>query len=1261
VPGVVPIAAGATLFGSEVGTGSGRINGAHGVGIDRATGDVYVPDLRNRRIDKFEASGGFLMAWGWGANEEAPAEELQTCTTFCQAGVAGSSAGQFSPEGPQGVAVDDDPLSTSYGDVYVVDWEGFRVEKFDSSGKFLLMFGGGVNETSGGDVCVAGERCTDGKHGSANGQFEWAYGAQGAITVGPSGAVYVGDKGRVEVFEASGAWRENISLAGLSATGKVTALAVGSSGAMFVKDSGATGVREFEPNGTEKPVVFDAGSESAEAIAVAAAGDVLVADPKGGFRIHEYSAAGTEVEDFGSNTAANAYGMALSEALGEIYVASAQGIWIVPVPAPGPVVQAASESATAGRHGTASLEASVNPEGSATTVHFEYVAQAAYQSSGFASASSTPDVAIGSTFADQSATANLSGLLVDGTYHYRVVASNGNGTARGPDQTFTTLPAALIEGPSASNATGTSATLSAEINPLEASTDYKLEYGTSTGYGQSFSGNVGEGTSPVLVSRHIQELLPKTVYHYRLVTSSAVGTIEGSDHTFTTQSASAPLTLPDGREWELVSPADKKGALIEFLGSSDIQAASDGSAITYRANEPIGEGTQGREDLSQTLSRRGPNGWRTNDLDSVERLAEEGTENNYGLAGRAALVYQFFTPDLSSAIISPYFPLTTPLSPEATEYTLYTRDIATGGYTPLVTPVNVPPGTKFGGTGEQTKMYFLEATPDLRHIIFASPVALTPEATNGPNLYEWSGGRLQLVSASPQGQKLPGGELIGPGRGCSASTCMLAHSVSNDGRWVAWTSGNPESQEGVQKVVGLYVSDMVAGKTVRIGGQDPRFQSMSSDGSRIFFSERGELYAFDTTTHAQVDITASHGAGEGSAGVKDDVLGISEDGSRVYFVATGVLAPGGHSGEDNLYVAHGTGDNWATTYVTTLSGEDEKDWFARESIGQDDLARVTSRVSSDGRYLAFMSQRSLTGYDNRDAVSGQPDQEVYLYDAASTRLVCASCNPTGARPIGVLDSTNKNLLVDHTAAWTALWSGVNHWIAGNIPAWNHDENAPVYQPRFLSDSGRLFFQSADALVPQDTNGLEDVYEYEPPGIGDCTSASPSFADLSGGCVSLISSGTSASESAFFDASESGDDVFFITTSQLSTADYDKSYDIYDAHVCSAEVPCQASPPSPPPPCTSGDSCKAAPSAQPEIFGPAPSATFSGTGNVVASSSAGVVTNRSLTRAQRLMVAVKACRKKKGRRRRQACERLARRRYAGRRSRAGKATEKGGGR
>jgi hypothetical protein len=374
---------------------------------------------------------------------------------------------------------------------------------------------------------------------------------------------------------------------------------------------------------------------------------------------------------------------------------------------------------------------------------------------------------------------------------------------------------------------------------------------------------------------------------------------------------------------------------------------------------------------------------------------------------------------------------------------------------------------------------------------------------------------------------------------------------------------------------------------------------MSSEGSKVFYLEGGELYEFDTGSATSVNLTANHGLGTGGAGVKELLLGTSETGSYVYFVASGVLAEGAVSGGDNLYAAHYATGAWTTSYIATLSGEDEKSWYVKASGGSPTLEGVASRVSPNGRYLAFMSNASPTGYDNLDAVSGQRDQEVYIYDAVTGRLACASCDPTGARPVGVF------------GLHTGVFSPRDGWAAGNIPGWRVTDATQhtVYQPRYLSDSGRLFFNSPDALVAQDTNGLEDVYEYEPAGTGNCASTSVTFNEHSLGCVSLISSGQSAATSTFMDASENGDDVFFVTAAKLTAEDYDASYDVYDAHLCSIAAPCQSAPVSPPP-CTSGDSCKAAPSPQPAIFGPAPSATFSGIGNVVEEAKKGVVKHKT---------------------------------------------------
>ena len=402
------------------------------------------------------------------------------------------------------------------------------------------------------------------------------------------------------------------------------------------------------------------------------------------------------------------------------------------------------------------------------------------------------------------------------------------------------------------------------------------------------------------------------------------------------------------------------------------------------------------------------------------------------------------------------------------------------------------------------------------------------------------------------------------------------------------------------------------------------------------------------------DLTVDLNAGE-SAGVQGMLPGASEDGSYVYLVATGVLSEAGNevhekavSGADNLYVLHDTRGGWTSpTFIARLSGDDADDWNGNVETGN--LAYLTSRVSPNGRYLAFMSDRELTGYDNHDANSGEPDEEVFLYHAPENlatepgSLVCASCDPSGARPVGVYNQAAGSggsgafgrLLFDEGKY---LWE--DRWLAGDIPGWTPTGKiAAFYQSRYLSDSGRLFFNSSDALVPQDVDGTEDVYEYEPTGVGSCARAS---SVIVGGCVGLVSSGRSTEESAFLDASESGGDVFFLTAAKLASQDYDTSMDVYDAHECTAQVPCVSSPAAPSQ-CTTADACRAASSSQPPIFGAPSSATFSGAGNPAPALAVAKakVKAKPLTRAQKLAKALRGCRTKSKSKARGACEKQAR--------------------
>ena len=591
-----------------------------------------------------------------------------------------------------------------------------------------------------------------------------------------------------------------------------------------------------------------------------------------------------------------------------------------------------------------------------------------------------------------------------------------------------------------------------------------------------------------------------------------------------------------------------------------------------------------------------------------------------------------------------------------------------------MTGADVRPGATFGGEQEHPigEAVFAGATPDLSHVLIddGPPAYAGLTSTQGDNggLYEWPpspGEELRLVSILPEGE---GGKPANaateepqPGGGASGR-----HEISDDGSRVFWSDHfSPER---------LYIRDMTKGETLRIGtAYGDEFQIANSDGSRVFYIGRNASKSEATLEVCDVIEAAGRLVCETTAlapEVQGGVIGASEDGSYVYFVSKAKLAANAVAGHNTLYVDHDTGAGWEARFVAVLPQEDENDWGTN-------LKKLTARVSPNGRWLAFMSGNSLTGYDNRDAVSGQPDEEVYLYDAGDGRMVCASCDPTGARPIGREygeegDYGKDGLLGGGDRIWPE-----KTWLAANIPGWapytggayasGADE---LYQARYLSDSGRLLFNSGDALVPQDVNGTWDVYEYEPEGVGSCGPASvsgsfvyrPERKATSGvvepaGCVGLISSGRSAEQSAFMDASESGDDVFFLTSSQLVPQDVDTYPDIYDAHVCSASVPCPSSAVSPPP-CDTGDSCKAAPSPQPLIFGAPSSETLEGAGNIAASASSPTPTAKppTPTGTQKRARALRACRRRYKSRRergtRNACERTARKRYGVRAAKGG---------
>ena len=291
--------------------------------------------------------------------------------------------------------------------------------------------------------------------------------------------------------------------------------------------------------------------------------------------------------------------------------------------------------------------------------------------------------------------------------------------------------------------------------------------------------------------------------------------------------------------------------------------------------------------------------------------------------------------------------------------------------------------------------------------------------------------------------------------------------------------------------------------------------------------------------------------------------------------------------KENLYYWH----EGATMFV------------ARFIVGEKQVAQA----SPDGRWLAFLSSARLTAFDNTGSCGGAGKlsacPEAYLFDGASGKLICASCDPSGGRPLG-------------------------------------STHLPMTEQRYLLENGRLYFDTQNALSPSDTNGrVEDVYEYEPQGVGTCS--------REGGCVWLLSAGRESVDSNFFAIDSTAKNVFFTTRDRLVPRDHDELIDVYDAREGGGIA---AESESPPAECR-GEACQG-PIVGSGAQAPPGSTVFSGPGNLVSGLGASSLKQASVApkrrtpaqlRARRLVRALKACRSK-ARAKRKICETTARKRY-----------------
>jgi hypothetical protein len=398
------------------GTGSrgGQFHGPSGVGVNQSNGNVFVADSGNARVEEFNSAGKFALAWGWGVKDGAA--HLETCTGAggCDAGIAGSGAGQFS--NPNSIAVDSSS-SPSAGNVYVGDQSNNVVSKFNEFGQLLAVITGA---------------------GTPQGGFQSLSG----VAVDQSGNLWTIDSStnNVDEFSPTGAFIQQWN----DSKGSPGSIAVDSvDGTVYLRTFSQT--TAWTLNGTFKSVVDSGGPTGAGGTALSldpSTGNVYVDH---GSDVAMYDHNGTPIDNLWSiGSTTNSQGLAFRASGGgkgsRLYITDASNndaLIYGPRSAAAPFISNESFKQTGKTTGT--LNAAIVSFNSGASCTFQYVDDATFQSSGYNNATSvrcTPS-SMGSSFTYQTASASLSGLTVGTEYHFRVVSTNSTGTTTGTDQTWT--------------------------------------------------------------------------------------------------------------------------------------------------------------------------------------------------------------------------------------------------------------------------------------------------------------------------------------------------------------------------------------------------------------------------------------------------------------------------------------------------------------------------------------------------------------------------------------------------------------------------------------------------------------------------------------------------------------------------------------------------------------------------------------------------------------------------------------------------------
>jgi hypothetical protein len=619
---------------------------------------------------------------------------------------------------------------------------------------------------------------------------------------------------------------------------------------------------------------------------------------------------------------------------------------------------------------------------------------------------------------------------------------------------------------------------------------------------------------------------------------------------------SAPLAhAGPERHYEKVSPAAKgNGDIVGDGGTNVASRAGDAVSLSTRTpfGDTIGSGVSGQ---TQYVVRRGAEGWDAHAVTPQPRA--DAYQTVFGPTR-----FEAFSEDLTTAVVWGYdLPGATDDLPLRNN--IYVEDLASRDLRTVTALRDGLPDPLPHPIAELADDAIWGVSADARHVAFVSRAAFLPEAAPGVrNVYQWDDGVLSLAGILPNGEVPTGGSdiVLTPPR-----PPIYRASMSTDGARLVFTAsegGNPQLYQRIDGNRTVRISETEIDPSDPSYQPDPsgvRLKAVTPDGRNVFFTTDTPLLIEDTNGGTDLyrwsdsadpsndsNLTMISQGGNLADG---QVAGVSDDGERVYYHTLG---------SDLVAWDDGIVD------VVSMGGVNQAG-NTSEQLAADAWGPGLGRVTPDGRYFAFATNAERFGIGpTGDVTNGH--REMYLYSLDDQTLRCVSC-PSGPATSGVTVGPGAT-----TAVITYRMPGI--------------------RPRFLSDDGEVFFNTAEALVAGDVNGVVDAYEYDP--------ATDS--------VSLVSTGEGSDPATFTDASASGDDVFFVTRQRLVASDRDNLVDLYDARI--GDVLADDVVEAPRPGCE-GEACQGAPSGGPGEDLPG-SLTFDGdSGGSGGSSAAGLSVRRRL--------------------------------------------------